>query len=271
MQLYPAEVQVHVVGVGSCRSRCRENGRSGGGKGRAEHAGIPTTAGDKPKHMSVVWPGTLVYLQYAYVRHTRVYVYVFFFLSSRVITIIPKSVAHPPVRPPPTVQSSTKRVLCRTRLFFFRTKFNRLFSSNDFLLRFISYFYCFRLFFPSIPSGVSECDFSLRSRSVRSSRPNEVIQWKTTPFFATMKKTTACRKQLLLLGLLAVVTFSVHFGSAQAQPRSAVGVSAPAAGGNRNICDTCACSPDNIAPVMVNCTCAKTKVSNVERKSYARV
>ncbi|XP_060854332.1 uncharacterized protein LOC132932124 [Rhopalosiphum padi] len=58
--------------------------------------------------------------------------------------------------------------------------------------------------------------------------------------------------------LLWTVTFLALYGTAGAQSRGgAAGSSGPV---GRSICDTCACSPDNVRPVTVNCTCAKTKL-----------
>lgn len=56
------------------------------------------------------------------------------------------------------------------------------------------------------------------------------------------------------------VTVLALYGTAGAQSRGGGAVTSGPVG--RNICDTCACAPDNLIPLTVNCTCTKTKVSD---------
>ncbi|CAH1726282.1 unnamed protein product [Aphis gossypii] len=70
------------------------------------------------------------------------------------------------------------------------------------------------------------------------------------------------RRKLLLL----TVTFLAFYGTAGAQPRGSAGSSGPAV---RSICDICACAPDNVRPVTVNCTCTKTKLLIVRDEDAA--
>ncbi|XP_022170582.1 uncharacterized protein LOC111033933 [Myzus persicae] len=63
--------------------------------------------------------------------------------------------------------------------------------------------------------------------------------------------------------LLLTVMFLALYGTAGAQSR---GTSGPV---GRSICDTCACAPDNVTPVTVNCTCTKTKLLIVREQDTA--
>ncbi|CAI6361363.1 unnamed protein product [Macrosiphum euphorbiae] len=63
--------------------------------------------------------------------------------------------------------------------------------------------------------------------------------------------------------LLLAATLLALYGTAGAQSRGAAG---PV---GRSICDTCACAPDNVTPVTVNCTCTKTKLLIVREQDTA--
>lgn len=67
------------------------------------------------------------------------------------------------------------------------------------------------------------------------------------------------RRKFLLLAVTVLAFYGV-------QPARAVGDPGPV---SKNICDTCACTPNNVAPLTVNCTCTKTKLLIVREQDTA--
>jgi len=85
-----------------------------------------------------------------------------------------------------------------------------------------------------------------------------------TPEFTIVKHHSRAESSRMTTRLkflqMLTVTFLALYGTAGAQSRGGGAVTVASGPVGRNICDTCACDPDNLIPLTVNCTCTKTKV-----------